>query len=357
LAAISLTLGIAVTLVVATTAAQAAADEGNLPADQFLIRAGEVDGPFVPQAGDLEGLSAGVDRVVGLLDDPRVTSFEVALDPTVPRDPNYDGRMAVSLVRHTSDGWLDVSLVYVATPDALARSGYQLEGAASGVVHTRETGELGLLGVTSVEGSTRSKIEPLGNVRQLGPGYDSLPGTFVSSQLISERGWETVPSGRWLVEPGTALAADQLTALREAAAGAGLTIEVRNRQGGLGALRSGATAAGMLAALGIMAMTVGLVRGEAASDLRVLTASGATRRTRRTLTAATACGLAVLGVVLGTAAAYAGLIAGFAPDLDNLVPIPILHLAILVLGVPIIAAAGGWLLSTQDPTHLTRQPT
>ena len=354
LAAISLTLGIAVTLVVSTTAAQATDGEGNLPADQLLIRAGGFDGPFVPQSSELQRLRAGVDRVVALLDDAKVTSFEVALDPSVPRDPNFDGRMAVSLVRRTTDGWLDISLLYVATSDVLARSGYQLDG--TGVVHTRETGELALLGVTSVEGSTRSKIERLANVQQLGPGYDSLPGTFVTSQTIDERDWEVSPSGRWLVEPGGALTADQLTAVREAAAGAGLTIEVRNRQGGLGALRSGATAAGLLAALGIMAMTVGLVRAEAARDLRVLTASGATRRTRRTLTAATACGLAVLGVLLGTAAAYAGLIAAFSPNLDDLLPIPLLHLAILVLGLPLAAAAGGWLFSSRDSTHLTRQP-
>lgn len=357
LAAISLTLGIAVTLVVSTTAAQAADDEGNLPADQLLIRAGQVDGPFVPQASELDGLRAGVDRVVALLESPQVTSLEVALDPTAPRDPNFDGRMAVSLVRRTSDGWLDISLVYVATPDVLARSGYQLDADASGaVVQTRETGELALLGVASVEGSVRSKIERLGNVRQLGPGYDSLPGTFVTSQALSERGWEAVPSGRWLVEPGAPLTAEQLIAIRETAAGADLTVEVRNRQGGLGALRSGATAAGLLAALGIMAMTVGLVRGEAARDLRVLTASGATRRTRRTLTAATACGLAILGVVLGTAAAYAGLIAGFASNLGDLVPIPILHLGVLTLGLPIAAAAGGWLLSGRDPGQIARQP-
>jgi putative ABC transport system permease protein len=357
LAAISLTLGIAVTLVVSTTAAQAAADEGNLPADQLLIRASHVDGPFVPDSGELDELRASVDRVVASLDDSRVTSLEVALDPTMPRDPNFHGRMAVSLVRRTTDGWIDTSLVYVATPEVLSRSGYQPGTDPSGVVvHTRETGELALLGVTSGQGGVRSKIERLGDVRQLAPGYDSLPGTFVTRQVLSERGWEAVPSGRWLVEPGESLTSEQLVAIRATAAGAGLTVEVRNRQGGLGALRSGATAAGMLAALGIMAMTVGLVRVEAARDLRVLTASGATRRTRRTLTAATACGLAILGVVLGTAAAYAGLIAGFASNLGDLVPVPIVHLGVLTLGLPIAAAVGGWLLSGREPVQIARQP-
>ena len=40
----------------------------------------------------------------------------------------------------------------------------------------------------------------------------------------------------------------------------------------------------------------GLIRSEAAGDLRILTATGATASIRRMLTAATAGGLAVLGV-------------------------------------------------------------
>ncbi|WP_433167052.1 FtsX-like permease family protein [Kribbella sp. CA-247076] len=349
LAAITLTLGIAVALVVSTTAAQATDDEGNLPAGQLLIRSSQVDGPFVPEADDLDGLRAGVDRLVASLDDPTVTPLDAALDPATPRDPNFDGRMAISLARHTEDGWMDVSLLYVATPDSLARSGRRLADAPGDAVHSREIGELALLGV-------RTKIERLESVQRLEPGYDSLPGTFVTDQALTERGWVAVPSGRWLVSTPSPLTTDQLVAVQETAAGAGLTVEVRNRQGGLGALRSGATAAGMLAALGIMAMTVGLVRAEGARDLRVLSAAGATTRTRRTLTAATAGGLAILGVVLGTAAAYAGLIAGFASDLGDLVPVPILHLAVIVLGLPLAATIGAWLLSTREPAQTARNP-
>jgi putative ABC transport system permease protein len=53
-------------------------------------------------------------------------------------------------------------------------------------------------------------------------------------------------------------------------------------------LRIDATAAGVVVALGILAMTVGLIRSESANDLRTLTATGASARTRRVLTAATA---------------------------------------------------------------------
>ncbi|MGH2840502.1 MAG: hypothetical protein ACRDKY_06715, partial [Solirubrobacteraceae bacterium] len=58
-------------------------------------------------------------------------------------------------------------------------------------------------------------------------------------------------------------------------------------------------------------MTVGLIRGESAGDLRTLTATGATSRIRRTLTAATAAALALLGI----AGAYLVLTATYLNDL------------------------------------------
>ena len=69
------------------------------------------------------------------------------------------------------------------------------------------------------------------------------------------------------------------------------------------------TAAGALLALAILALTVGLIRGESAGDLRILAATGATSRIRRTLTATTAGALALLGALLGVAGAYVVLLA------------------------------------------------
>jgi putative ABC transport system permease protein len=114
--------------------------------------------------------------------------------------------------------------------------------------------------------------------------------------------------------------------------------------------------AGLLVALGVVAMTVGLVRSDAARDLHVLAATGATSGTRRTLTAATAAGLAVLGVILGTAGAYLGLAASFARDLGALFPIPVAHLAVIVVGLPLLATTAGWLVSGRTVADIARQP-
>jgi putative ABC transport system permease protein len=349
LAAISLPLAIAVTIVASATAAQAGADEGNLPENRVLIRAHE--GPFIPEAAELDRLEAAVDRVVAAFDAAGATSLDVALDPASRPDPSFEGRQAIFLGERADEGWRDLDLVYVATPQLLAYYGYDLDAVAPGtLIITRETGELALLG------DVQSKAEPLTNVAHLPPSYSSLPGTFVTTEVIDERGWVRAPSGRWLVETSGPPTSEQLAAAREAAAGAGLTIEVRDRQGGLGALRTGATATGILVALAIVAMTVGLVRSEAGRDLRILTATGATRRTRRTLTAATGGGLALLGVILGTAGAYLGLTAGFVRDLGELSPVPVAHLAVIAVGLPLLATAAGWLVSGRAVTDIARQP-
>ena len=114
------------------------------------------------------------------------------------------------------------------------------------------------------------------------------------------------------------------------------------------------TAAGALLALGILALTVGLIRGESAGDLRILAATGATSRIRRTLTATTAGALALLGALLGVAGAYLVLLATYYDDLGYLSDVPVLHLALAVVGVPLAAAAAGWLLAGREPPAIAR---
>jgi putative ABC transport system permease protein len=354
LAAISLALAIAVTITVASAAAQSGADEGNLAENQLLIRAAHVDGPFIPQDGELDELQAGVDRVVSSFDNTEVTLLEAAIHPASGPDPSFDGRVAMALAKRSADGWMDVSLLYVATPELLDAQGYALEAVAPGTdVITRETGELGILGDPRPDSS---KVEARPDVERLEPGYTSLPGTFVSPAMLDDRGWVAAPSGRWLVETAEPPTPEQLGVASDVAAAAGLTVEVRDRQTSLGGLRVVATLVGVLVSLAIVAMTVGLVRSEAGRDLRILTATGATRRARRTLTAATAGGLAILGAGLGTAGAYLGLTAGFARNLDVLVPAPLPNLAAIAFGVPLLATAVGWFSSGGEVADIDRQP-
>jgi len=106
----------------------------------------------------------------------------------------------------------------------------------------------------------------------------------------------------------------------------------------------------------VLAMTIGLVRVEGAGDLRVLAANGATSGVRRTLTAATAGALALLGVLLATVGAYVALAAGYHTDIGTLSHVPVLHLLVIAAGVPFVAFVAGWLLAGREPHALARQP-
>ena len=197
LAAISLALGISVTITATTAAAQSSADEGNLPENQLLIRAEHVDGPFIPLEGELDELQAGVDQVVALFDSTDVSSLDAAIHPASKADPSFDGRVAMALAKRSADGWMDLSLLYIATPEALTAYGYVLgDVAPSTEVITRETGELGMLGDPRPDGS---KIETHPD-RAPRPWLRLAAGTFVPPAVLEERGWVAAPSGRWLVE-------------------------------------------------------------------------------------------------------------------------------------------------------------
>ena len=105
-----------------------------------------------------------------------------------------------------------------------------------------------------------------------------------------------------------------------------------------------ATAAGVVLALAILALTVGLIRSETAGDLRTLTAAGATPRIRRALTATTAGALALLGALLGIAGAYLVLSAMYHDDLGYLSHAPVAWLLLVTVGLSLTATAAGWVL-------------
>jgi putative ABC transport system permease protein len=109
-------------------------------------------------------------------------------------------------------------------------------------------------------------------------------------------------------------------------------------------------------ALGVLGMTVGLIRSETANDLRTLSATGASSTTRRTLTGATAAALALLGALLGTAGAYLALLAWHRSNLEPLTNVPATDLVVILVGLPLIAGLAGWLLAGREPRGIARRP-
>ena len=188
------------------------------------------------------------------------------------------------------------------------------------------------------------------------PAGTSLPNTVITEQAVRALHETIVPVG-WLVQAPAALTPVQINAARQAAVAIGTTIETKSGQLGLGQISDGATVGGILIALGVLAMTVGLIRSETASDLRTLTATGAGWRTRRALTGVTAGVIALLGAALGTVAAFLASLAWAHSSLTQTFGnVPWADIGLLVIGMPLVGAAAGWLLGGRAPSAVSRQP-
>jgi putative ABC transport system permease protein len=188
------------------------------------------------------------------------------------------------------------------------------------------------------------------------PTGTSEPNLMLTTHAVDSLHLQATAAG-WLVRTTGALTDPQINTARQTAAAAGMTIETKNAAPSLDQLRNYATGAGILLALAILAMTIGLIRSETASDLRTLTATGAGRGLRRRITAATAGALGLLGAVLGTAAAYAAATALFRGELSQrMSQPPVLDLLLVLVGLPVAAMVVSWLVAGREPAVIARQP-
>ncbi|MGH9120601.1 MAG: FtsX-like permease family protein, partial [Acidimicrobiales bacterium] len=181
--------------------------------------------------------------------------------------------------------------------------------------------------------------------------------------LITEHGLEqlglagTATPSAWIIQSARPITTFQRDSADQLAVAIGAAVEGKNSDPSLAELNNYSTAAGILLALGVLAMTVGLIRSESARDLRTLTATGATRRTRRSLTAATAGAMGLLGGLLGATIGIVGSLAFYHSKLTPLVDnIPYVNLALLIFGLPLLAAIGGYIFAGKEPKTFARMP-
>ena len=379
LAAASLAIGIAATIAV-SAAAQQVADHpltgGNLPSNQLIVwlhhNPNSTSGPDVtaaatpgggktaagPSAAEIATARDVAASIAQQLQVRRLVELDVAIDPAseAPAGMPPDARDA-SLVRPFNDngqhGFTFVGVPFVATPAVLRFYGIATSdlGPGDGIVTARRD----LAGTEFGSGFSRTFHRVPVRVDRRLPNYTAAPNTVISIGQVRTLGLRAEPAG-WLVKAAHPLTAAQIRAARLRAAAGGVTIETRTAgDHSLQRLRDYATIIGALLALGVLAMTVGLIRSETANDLRTLTATGASGRTRRTLTAATAAALALLGAILGTAGAYLALVAWHWRHLSYLEHPPYLNLVGLVVGLPVAAVVGGWLFG-RAPVSISRRP-
>jgi putative ABC transport system permease protein len=191
----------------------------------------------------------------------------------------------------------------------------------------------------------------------------SSPNTVITESALQRLHLTSQNSlGGWTILANSPITQAQLTSANSLAASGDLSIESKNDEPTSGEIVNWATVFGIALALGVLAMSVGLIRSETAGDLRTLTAAGASSRTRRSLTAVTAGGLAFLGALLGTVAAYIGLLGWFNSNsleggvADIINHVPWSNLFFIVIAMPIAATLIGWVLAGREPTGIGSRP-
>jgi len=201
---------------------------------------------------------------------------------------------------------------------------------------------------------------PIQEVSQL-PSGTSAPNTVVTEHGLRALDLQSSVSAEgWFIQAPNGLTAAQIRNAQQVAAASGMSVEARNSIPSLATVVNDATVFGVVLALAILGMSVGLVRSEAARDLRTLTATGASGTTRCILAATTAGALGFTGALMGIAGGYLAAI-GFASSnsldtLSELASIPLGNLLLILIGMPLIAAAVAWLVTLREPPAIARQP-
>jgi putative ABC transport system permease protein len=345
LAAISLALGIPLAVTVAAASAEHGADTGNLSSRQLVISTEDISQSVVTQRTEteLQSLDRQVRKIASSFSGAQITELQKVVDPRL--GASQFGVETIRIDTRGVDG--DGPPVFLASDDLLNALGVTAPPGFELI--TAETGAISYAG--AVDPATgKHPPQAVTDPMVIKPAYTSLPSSLLSPEALTKRGWTAITAG-WLIETREPLTRDQIAQVRTATLSAGLPMETRDDQTGLVQLRNSATAVGMALALGILAMTVGLLRSEATHDLQTLTATGATSSIRRAITASTAAGLAVLGVLIATTAAYAAITAAS----KHIPAVPLTNLAAVALGVPLLAGIAGWLAAGREPESLTRQ--
>ena len=370
LAAVTLALGIAVTVVVIASAEEAkkASEPASLSDRQIRLYLGPSEDRTLTPFGalsQLDRLAAGARRVAAQLDGATVIPLNKATQPGAPPMTVGNTRFlpTVELTKtfRSPEGGKNYraqSEAYVATTAVLEYLGIdpaRIDPGTDFLVDRSVTAkDLVIPSFTSRREITVTNVQKIDTGQHLfGSESGRTPPYFITLNGLRRHGWQQIPAG-WLVQSSRTLTSDQIADARNAAAEGGLTVETKRKSNPPTEVMSIATAAGALLALAILAMTVGLIRGESAGDLRTLTAAGATSSIRRTLTATTAGALALLGAILAVAGAYLVMLALYHDDIGYLNDVPFLYLGLAIAGVPLAAAAAGWLVAGREPPAIAR---
>jgi putative ABC transport system permease protein len=261
--------------------------------------------------------------------------------------------------------------IYVATPQLLQTFGIKSsEIEPNADVLSSRPGLSGVsgLGLIYAKGGKFGPSQPCTAARSCLPNpviqeVGALPsGTSAPNTVITEQAMRQfhirATTNDWLVQGTHPYSAAQINSAELAASTTQLLVESKNDEFTSSAVLGWATIFGIVIALGILGMSVGLVRSETAGELRTLAATGASTYARRTLTGVTAGALGFLGALLGTLGGYIAMIGWMRSNSLNgglaaLANIPVANLLFILFGMPALAAIVGWVLAGREPAVMT----
>ena len=374
-AAVSLAVAISAAISVSAGATQVAANNapggGNLPSNEIALWLGShgSQGPIPVLGAEAQSAAqSAVDDIAKTLGAQSILALDAATGPKggggthvgdsgnvgtptndpvelgIPRSVTVDGHAGTAFYGEESVH------VYVATPEVLAHYGITAASIAPGTDLVTSHDSFDGYQAIPIRAEDWAPTVQHADL----PTYSSDPTTLITQKAMSELGLTAVPTG-WILDFDGTVTKSQKAQARTLALEAGLSMETRPTSGDLATLRLAVTGGGIALALAVLAMTVGLIRSETAPDLSTLAATGASSRVRRTITAATAGSLGLIGGVIGTAGAYLALVVWHRHNLSVLSPAPVADLLVLAVGLPVIAGAVGWLLGGREPGTLARR--
>jgi putative ABC transport system permease protein len=373
LASLILALGIPVGLTLAGTSADASTNRPlvNLPPDVAVVNVRHGSGPsgqssMPPSDFDAASVSVELGALTAAIPGSILVPVMAAADPAAADlEIQYAGGVTVkerSILRVShptgpliADGIRSFSFVsypaWIATPELLTalrlderltQSPADLLGRPDGAIITGNP--------YSTSTPSALKIDPLG----LSESFASIAPYWVPPAWVTAHRFERTLNG-WLVVAPAPITAAQRSALR-VAAGTGLTVATRvERESGV-SIRRNVLAVGSVVGLAILAVIVSLIRSEAADEQHTLAAVGAPRRARRSIAAATAGLLAGAAGLLAVPTGYLALVGLTSnPTAKQGFVVPFDVLAVVLIGFPLIATLGAWLMTRPAGDYSARR--
>lgn len=352
----------------------------NLASNQLAVwspngQNGNSPNPTAPTSRELATQEAAVHSIASAVGGTDVVTLEnpsVSLQNPSNSGRQWDGQIFVAtpaLLRAygINPSSISSNVDVLSSRPGLSSSGVQLTGGAGGKASFSVgpggggPGGPGSGNQNSCSGSCINR--PIVQEESRLPIGTSAPNTVITEaalQRLHASGQNSLDG--WIIQTNNPITSVQILNAQAIAASNNLAVESKNDEPTSAEIVNWATVFAIALALGILAMSIGLIRSETAGELRTLTATGASSRIRRTLTAVTAGGLALLGALLGTVAAYVGLAGWYRSNsleggLSDLFDhIPWNNLFFIVIAMPVVAVAVGWMLAGREPTGISTRP-